>query len=225
MLKIYVLDVSPLISVNADDELYEAVREKIDDYRLKLLEKYKKNKSAYGLSAGAGLILQYAFTEYYRAEKENGRILFKEPELSDVLSVIDNPIQVSYTYGEDGKPAIEGNVLNGRPLFFNLSHSGSRVCVAVADCEVGADIQINKAAKCESMAEKFFTKYESDAVKEKGTDYFFRLWSRKEAYGKCLGNGVRPAFEIDFTDLSVFDGFEWFEKDLGEYCLTVCCRK
>lgn len=254
MVKIYLLDVAPLILEASGGEVYQSVREKLDHHRLMLLEKYEKNKSAYALSAGAGLILQYAYLDGKtdsdslnnpgNSDKpktshdfdSNNPCDLNDPcdlkdfgvtilSLNEVLQRINLPLQVNYTIGEDGKPGLEGNSLQEKPFFFNLSHSCDRVCLAVSDRDIGVDIQIKKGKDCAHLAERFFTKNEADAVKKYGDDYFFRLWTRKESYGKCLGNGVRPAFGIDFTDLSVFDGFEWFEKNIEEYCLTVCCRK
>lgn len=81
---------------------------------------------------GAGLLLSYML--------RNRNVRLKEEEIS---------------YSEAGKPYLT----NHQDVFFNLSHSGRFVVCAVADCEVGIDIQEVKACNMK-MAERFFHKDE-----------------------------------------------------------------
>ena len=107
-----------------------------------------------------------------------------------VMELVERPIELVMDYGEKGKP-----YLREYPLFFNLSHSGEYVVCAVSDREIGVDIQ-----KCSNMnvmriAKRFFSEEECRALEtcetgEERRQFFFRLWVRKEAYGKFLGKGI-----------------------------------
>ena len=130
--------------------------------------------------------------------------------------------------GEDGKPKAEG-------VFFNLSHSGNLVICAVAETEVGCDVEkIVKAP--EGVAERFFHKDEAAYVKE-GTgqerdERFFRIWTMKESYIKMTGEGIRLSFDkfaflIGLKEVKVCrDGKILFchimEYDIPGYKVSVC---
>ena len=45
--------------------------------------------------------------------------------------------ELTLSYGENGKPFLK----DYPAVFFNLSHSGERVMCAIADCEVGCDVE------------------------------------------------------------------------------------
>ena len=76
-----------------------------------------------------------------------------------------------------------------------------------------------------SMAERFFSEEESRAVLEDETrEIFYKLWSRKEALGKCTGEGVRPYFTRNMLDLTGSENSEytWYEETVFDCFLTVC---
>ena len=114
------------------------------------------------------------------------------------------------------------------PKKFNLSHSGDYVVCAVGDGEVGADIQKWVPYK-ERTAERFFAPTEWKLLQElpasQRTELFYRLWSRKEAYGKYTGQGIGSAVGEDFSDEQ-----NWQEKQIcfwervleDSYSLAVC---
>ena len=92
--------------------------------------------------------------------------------------------------GEDGKPEVEG-------IFFNLSHSDNIVICAIAEKEVGCDVEkIVKAP--EGVAERFFHPSEAEYIKacmgEERDHRFFRIWTMKESYIKMTGEGMRLSF-------------------------------
>ena len=134
-----------------------------------------------------------------------------------------SPFPLSYEYGEQGKPQIVNF-----PKKFNLSHSGDYVVCGVSDGEVGVDIQKWVPFK-ERTAERFFAKEEWKLLQEtdveKRTELFYRLWSRKEAYGKYTGQGIGSVVGEDFSDER-----KWKEKKIcfreqileAGYSLAVC---
>ena len=160
---------------------------------------------------------------------ENTDILFlEEDELLAVLQVRmlreqTPPFSFSYEYGEQGKPQIVNF-----PKKFNLSHSGDYVVCGVSNGEVGVDIQKWVPFK-ERTAERFFAPTEWKLLQElpasQRTELFYRLWSRKEAYGKYTGQGISSAVGEDFSDEQ-----NWQEKQIcfrervleDSYSLAVC---
>lgn len=180
-----------------------------------------KGTGAKAASLGAGMLLQKIAMDLTEGI-ENTDILFLEED--ELLAVLQKPpFSFSYEYGEQGKPQIVNF-----PKKFNLSHSGDYVVCGVSDGEVGVDIQKWVPFK-ERTAERFFAKEEWKLLQEtdveKRTELFYRLWSRKEAYGKYTGQGIGSVVGEDFSDER-----RWKEKKIcfreqileAGYSLAVC---
>lgn len=104
----------------------------------------------------------------------------------------------------------------GKPYFakrtdkyFNISHSHERVMCAIGDVPVGCDVQKieDKSERALKIAKRFFTKEEFEklmSVEEKGerNAFFFRMWTLKESYIKCVGGGLA----IPLDSFSVLEG-------------------
>ena len=86
--------------------------------------------------------------------------------------------------GEKGKPYIKG-----LPAHYNVSHTGNMWMCIVGPEECGLDIQLAKDCDFEKIAARHFTDEEQDYVRLWGLDGFFRIWTRREAYGKFTGRG------------------------------------
>ena len=108
-----------------------------------------------------------------------------------------------YAFGEEGAAQILPDDL-GKPYlpegpFFNLSHSGDKVVLLVADRPSGVDIE-QIAPWSAAVARKVFTPDEQRWLREQEEDSaFFRLWTAKEAIMKALGLGFRlppESFEV-----------------------------
>ena len=82
--------------------------------------------------------------------------------------------------GEHGKPYLQ----NSRDIFFNLSHSGDYVLCGIADRQIGVDIQKRHDKDVSGVKEKIHN------VQDKEED-FFLLFSAKEAFCKCTGEGLQ----------------------------------
>lgn len=90
-----------------------------------------------------------------------------------------------------GRPYLEG-----RPLEFNLSHSGSRAVILLGRGShfldaLGVDIEhLDRKVEREALARRFFT---SDECVFAASDprNFFQIWTRKEAVLKTNGVGLR----------------------------------
>lgn len=223
---IYVLHLYP-----GEDEtrrkFLREVAECVDPVRRKKAERLK-GIGAKAASLGAGMLLQKVALDVMD-RMENTEILFlEEDELLAVLQARMLSEQTSsfsffYEYGEQGKPQIVNF-----PKKFNLSHSGDYVVCGVSNGEVGVDIQKWVPYK-ERTAERFFAKEEWKLLQEKDeperTELFYRLWSRKEAYGKYTGQGIGSTVGEDFSNEQ-----KWQEKQIcfrerileDGYSLAVC---
>lgn len=105
---------------------------------------------------------------------------------------------LSYEKNEWGAPYFPGN-----PLYFNWSHSGSYVALALSDYPVGIDIQQRKKYKI-SIAEKYFPEIICEKLKllegMEQEKLFFRFWTLLEAWLKARGTGFHKFAFPDVTD-------------------------
>ncbi len=110
-----------------------------------------------------------------------------------------------------GKPYLEGF-----PDFqFNISHSGDLCAVAFADCPVGVDIETHREVNLK-IAERYFSKREKDYVNNNIS--FFYVWTRKEAYLKMLGIGLKGLSGCDVLENR---NIKTVQKE--NFTLSVCC--
>ena len=114
------------------------------------------------------------------------QILLRHIFINDYKIKID---KIRILNGLHGKPFIETN----RDLFFNLSHSGNWVFLAVSNKEVGVDIEKEKEIEI-NTAINFFSREEYNYLQnqkgEKANSEFFKIWTLKESYVKALGLGL-----------------------------------
>lgn len=130
---------------------------------------------------------------------------------------------VDITVDTNGKPYLAGGGVR-----FNLSHSGELAAVAVADQEVGIDVQeVRTLHDADALARRIL------APNEAGADVL-RAWARKEAVVKATGEGLRrnladvqvypPAGPWWVDDLDVSDGYVGAVAGLGRRAPLVVRR-
>jgi 4'-phosphopantetheinyl transferase len=122
-----------------------------------------------------------------------------------------DPAAVDFTRGPRGKPYLAGKSLTGKSLtgngpFFNLSHSGKLALIAVADREIGIDLEkVRHLESLTAIARRHFSTFEFEALDALGDPArqlaFYRCWTRKEAYIKALGVGL--SMPLDTFDVSL----------------------
>ena len=149
----------------------------------------------------AGRYRRFYF-ERHRKQFLLGRMLMRTT-LSQYSEIA--PQHWQFVENSYGKPAIDPR--QGRqPLFFNLSHSGDRLAIAVCRHEyIGVDIESTEKARREmSIAKRYFSPreiQELSALPE--TDHrsgFYELWTLKEAYIKARGLGLAiPLRQFSFS--------------------------
>lgn len=110
------------------------------------------------------------------------------------------PEAISFCYGDAGKPDLSLE-LAGRELAFNLSHSGDWAVLAIAQRgPIGIDIErVRTMNDAPGMARRYFAAAEIAVWRSLAADEqlpaFFRCWTRKEAYLKALGDGLRAPLD------------------------------
>lgn len=131
------------------------------------------------------------------------RIIAREL-LAQLLSV--EPREVELRLGASGKPVIDSSM----PIELSISHSGPKVAVLIAlKGKCGVDIEsMDLVPAWLPLSEKLFSEAETTWVSEvadpvqKGRR-FLRLWTRKEAYLKATGEGLKGlSDQIGFESLS-----------------------
>ena len=99
------------------------------------------------------------------------------------------PLPLAIGTQQTGKP-----YFTELPLCFSLSHSGPFVACAIADHEIGIDVQERRSVY-PALVSRFFSEAESRFVWE-STDKdaaFTAIWCLKESYLKATGEGItRP---------------------------------
>lgn len=116
-----------------------------------------------------------------------------------------NPESVEFCYGDYGKPAL-ANQTTSEPLHFNVSHSDDVAVYAFSHGhKIGVDVEaVTEMSDRDEVAANSFSNYEietfqklDDSDKSLG---FFNCWTRKEAFVKALGDGLRfPLNSFDVT--------------------------
>lgn len=118
-----------------------------------------------------------------------------------------------------GKPALESDLIAPH---FNLAHSGDVAVVAIANRELGVDVEeLRPISRADRLAARFFSDSERrwlSALPEECRDRgFLELWTCKEAYLKAVGTGIElplTLVEVD-PDLPVLnrtpdgDSLDW----------------
>lgn len=88
-------------------------------------------------------------------------------------------------YGPADKPEIRGK----SEVFFNISHSGDYVMIAVGGQPLGADIQ-KPVLYRESLVARICSDEEREANGTELVKHLNLVWAIKEAYTKLIGEGI-----------------------------------
>lgn len=117
---------------------------------------------------------------------------------------------IQFVFGENGKPYIKDN-----EFFFNISHSENMVAAAISKCEVGIDVEIISERNLK-IADRFFNASEIDFIKNSENNFsdFTKLWTRKEAFLKATGKGLK----IPLNSFSVLSD-KVSEYKLSSFCI------
>ncbi len=121
-----------------------------------------------------------------REGQAKGSLFFLEDALSRYLEGACLKEEKTCVFkDEKGKPRVGGN-----RLFVSASHSGEWVACAVSDAEVGIDIQNVRSIDGDRILRRFGTSEEEALTAAEGSEAFFEIWCRKEAFSKYVGEGL-----------------------------------
>ena len=111
---------------------------------------------------------------------------------------------VSLVRGARGKPVLD-TARHGTDLHFSLAKSGHRLLIGISgSAEVGVDLELKdrKPRNAPSLARRFFTPQEAEAIcgltATERDAAFMRTWACKEAVAKASGHGIANRF-LRFT--------------------------
>lgn len=131
-------------------------------------------------------------------EEDKRLCVFSHWLLSEMLRE-QNIYNPEFCTDSKGKPYIKGN-----PVYFNLSHSGDFVACALSAKPVGIDIEVFRNSINTSLVNRICTENEIKYILSEdkiNIIRFFSVWTAKEAYLKCTGEGLSAGLkEITVAD-------------------------
>jgi len=142
-------------------------------------------------------------------------------------------------YTDEGRPFLKDSALD-----FSITHTGRYVLCAVArpdptvldgacpPCGEAARVGLDaedlsrlSGARAEAMAKRWLSEGEQAQFAEEPTPLcFLRLWTRKEALGKWLGQGLRSISELDTANAVSVYGVRFCEYPAEGTAITLCLR-
>ena len=130
------------------------------------------------------------------------------------------------TYDENGRPFFEE-----RTCDFSITHTQNHVFCAILD---GKDSSARVGIDAEDLDRPDFTNLQELAARwfvgeEQKTllaspakETFLRIWTRKEAYAKYIGEGLRALSKIDTVALENEGRIRFFDYREGSILISVC---
>jgi 4'-phosphopantetheinyl transferase len=143
----------------------------------------------------------------FRFEKHRAQFVLTRGTLRSLLGSYlgVSPREISFQYSKHNKPSLT-EAANLRNIHFNVSHTeGMAIFGFTLAGRIGVDIEsLRTDFHAEEIAERFFSASERSALREipppARYESFFRIWTRKEAYIKALGEGLsHPLHEFDVS--------------------------
>lgn len=113
-------------------------------------------------------------------------------------------------FNDMGKPFFE------KGPYFNVSHSGQYIVMAVSNKDIGVDIEENKEIDMSPLI-RIFNEAEAKMIKEHADFYY--LWCAKESLIKCIGSSISRIKEIPalpFNGVKSFNGKQYYIKTFIE---------
>ena len=123
----------------------------------------------------------------------------------------------SFLVNQLSKEELQKNPM-GKPYYpngpyFNISHSGRYVVMAIANQEIGVDIEENVEKQIDVLL-KLFNEAEIKMIKEHADFYY--LWCAKESLIKCIGSSIGKIKEVPSLPLN---GLKTY-KEVDYQCQT-----
>ncbi len=135
--------------------------------------------------------------ERYNVELSRERFISARGILKELLGkyVGVSPKMISFALGRLGKPYLPNDI--SPDLQFNSTDTQQQALFAFCrSAEIGIDIEfLTRNVRHREIARRKFSRQEQDQYLRLPTlqqkDFFLNIWTRKEAYGKARGVGIR----------------------------------
>jgi len=138
-------------------------------------------------------------------------------------------IPLHFTYNPYGKPLLP----DYPDVSFNISHSGNWVACAISDSGIGIDIEQISYDIDLNIANHYFHQKEIQIIRTTAASesyhHFFRFWTAKESYLKCVGKGLGdPLNNFYVSDNTIILNERitpwhiYYYDTLNNYALSVC---
>lgn len=135
--------------------------------------------------------------ERYSTKRSKQRFIAARGILRELLGMYIDcaPSSVKFNYGPLGKPYLHPQ--HNLRIHFNSSDSGDSALFAFSKSgELGVDLELaSRPVRHEVIAPRKLTRYEykkyQSCPHDRRRKFFLALWTRKEAYGKAKGIGIR----------------------------------
>lgn len=162
----------------------------------------------------------------YRRTEDKLRSLCADHLAREMLAAATGltPRDLIFERDAHGKPFAKNCALH-----FNLTHSGDFAACAIHDRPVGIDMEAIRPVRA-ALSEKVCADAELSWVMPDGAfdnERFLRLWTAKEAFLKCTGEGIASDLrKIAVIESGVFSRppFRFFHQYNTKYALTVVCE-
>lgn len=117
-----------------------------------------------------------------------------------------------------GKKLILNKSSTGKPFlntgYISISHSGDYTVIAIADSEVGIDIEKIREIDYKRIAKRFFRDEAIDNLND-----FFDIWVRTESYLKYTGAGLKDLSKIE--NISGTMNYDF----INGYAMAICSEE
>lgn len=134
-------------------------------------------------------------------------------------------VEGTLAYGESGRPCFCDRMCD-----FSITHTQNHVFCAIIEGEESMRIGIDAEdldrpdfSNLDEMAARWFGANEQKVFLASPTkETFLRLWTRKEAYVKYTGEGLKALSKIDTVSLEADGEIRFFDYREGDILLSLC---
>jgi 4'-phosphopantetheinyl transferase len=139
----------------------------------------------------------------YHKEEDQYRFLIARASLRILLGKYTRqpPAKIEFALGANKKPL----ATNTPGLHYNISHCKDWILVAIADAEVGIDVEkVDALFPFDDILTDSFSLQEQEFIKQSPASRhaFYQAWTRKEAFVKATAQGI----DADFSSIPALDG-------------------
>jgi 4'-phosphopantetheinyl transferase len=132
-------------------------------------------------------------------------------------------------YDENGRPMLVGSEVD-----FNISHTANYVFCAIARKENGKCVRVGLDAeepkrmsslRSLALAERWFVGGErKEFARDPSLNRFLKVWTRKEAFLKWSGEGLRAVKSADVTEVEETQSVRFHDFSTDDTIITLCCN-